>query len=58
MDNNELQVEDISELKRKVLNPVSKFNQAFRHYPELLTQIDKQGFTKPSPIQVCTGCIN
>jgi len=51
MDNNELQVEDISELKRKVLNPVSKFNQAFRHYPELLTQIDKQGFTKPSPIQ-------
>jgi len=50
-ENNELQVEDISDLKRKVLNPVLKFNQAFKHYPELLTQIDKQGFTKPSPIQ-------
>ncbi|XP_029730158.2 probable ATP-dependent RNA helicase DDX43 [Aedes albopictus] len=32
-------------------NPVQTFEQAFREYPELLEEIKKQGFAKPSPIQ-------
>ncbi|KAL7289251.1 hypothetical protein TKK_0017188 [Trichogramma kaykai] len=32
-------------------NPVQTFEQAFRHYPEILDEIKKQGFEKPSPIQ-------
>ncbi|EAT37615.1 AAEL010402-PA [Aedes aegypti] len=32
-------------------NPVQTFEQAFHEYPELLEEIKKQGFAKPSPIQ-------
>ncbi|CAH4038815.1 probable ATP-dependent RNA helicase DDX43 [Pieris brassicae] len=32
-------------------NPVLTFEQAFKDYPEILDEIRKQGFTKPSPIQ-------
>lgn len=32
-------------------NPVTTFEQAFHDYPELLEEIKKQGFVKPSPIQ-------
>lgn len=32
-------------------NPVETFEQAFSHYPDILTEIRKQGFTEPSPIQ-------
>lgn len=32
-------------------NPVETFEQAFSNYPEILEQIRRQGFPKPSPIQ-------
>lgn len=34
------------------MNPVLTFDHAFCHYPEIIDEIDKQGFEKPSPIQV------
>lgn len=36
---------------RPIPNPVITFEQAFQHYPEILKEIYKQGFKKPSPIQ-------
>ncbi|XP_033225758.1 probable ATP-dependent RNA helicase DDX43 [Belonocnema kinseyi] len=35
----------------KVPNPVQTFEQAFGPYPEILQEISKVGFEKPSPIQ-------
>ncbi|KAK1118071.1 hypothetical protein K0M31_015350 [Melipona bicolor] len=35
-------------------NPIETFEQAFSDYPEVLDEIRKQNFTKPSPIQ-CQG---
>lgn len=32
-------------------NPVQTFEQAFHNYPEVLEEIKKQNFSKPSPIQ-------
>ncbi|XP_076763300.1 putative ATP-dependent RNA helicase DDX43 [Xylocopa sonorina] len=32
-------------------NPIETFEQAFESYPEILEEIRKQGFAKPSPIQ-------
>lgn len=32
-------------------NPVTTFEQAFEHYPEILLTIYKQRFTRPTPIQ-------
>lgn len=36
---------------RPIPNPVLTFEQAFQNYPEILSEIYKQGFTVPSPIQ-------
>ena len=33
------------------MNPVNQFYQAFHQYPDILATIQKQGFSKPSPIQ-------
>ncbi|ESP00563.1 hypothetical protein LOTGIDRAFT_112416, partial [Lottia gigantea] len=35
----------------RVPNPVETFQQAFQHYPDILAQIERLGFVKPSPIQ-------
>ncbi|XP_067126177.1 probable ATP-dependent RNA helicase DDX43 [Centruroides vittatus] len=32
-------------------NPISDFMQAFKNYPDILKEIEKQGFEEPSPIQ-------
>lgn len=32
-------------------NPVMTFDQCFADYPDMLNEIKKQGFEKPSPIQ-------
>lgn len=32
-------------------NPVQTFTQAFEHFPEILDEIQKNGFSTPSPIQ-------
>lgn len=36
---------------RPVPKPCPKFIHAFHDYPEILDEIDKAGFEKPSPIQ-------
>ncbi|EZA51431.1 putative ATP-dependent RNA helicase DDX43 [Ooceraea biroi] len=41
--------EETSELT--IPNPVETFEQAFKDYPDILQEIQKQGFTNPSPIQ-------
>jgi superfamily II DNA/RNA helicase len=37
--------------KHAVPNPVQTFEQAFRHYPEILEGIYRQRFEVPSPLQ-------
>ncbi|XP_076062840.1 putative ATP-dependent RNA helicase DDX43 [Oratosquilla oratoria] len=37
--------------KNPIPNPVAHFDQAFRHFPEVLEVIEKQEFVTPSPIQ-------
>lgn len=37
--------------ERSIPNPVTTFEQAFHNYPEILNEINKAGFEKPSPIQ-------
>ncbi|XP_053615472.1 probable ATP-dependent RNA helicase DDX43 [Plodia interpunctella] len=52
--NNDIQVKRTFDDKpglKPIPNPVMTFEQAFKHYPEILDEIYKQGFTKPSPIQ-------
>lgn len=36
---------------KPIPNPVRTFKQAFANWPEILDEISKQGFEKPSPIQ-------
>ncbi|CAK9811544.1 Probable ATP-dependent RNA helicase DDX43 [Anthophora quadrimaculata] len=43
------QENDIEECN--IPNPIETFEQAFEIFPEILEEIKKQGFTKPSPIQ-------
>ncbi|XP_003707581.1 putative ATP-dependent RNA helicase DDX43 [Megachile rotundata] len=55
--NNNIEVRYMFEEQEKSLeefdipNPIETFEQAFEDYPEILEEIRKQGFTKPSPIQ-------
>lgn len=37
--------------QKPIPNPVKTFYQAFHNYPEILDEIEKVGFTTPSPIQ-------
>ncbi|CAL4070731.1 unnamed protein product, partial [Meganyctiphanes norvegica] len=37
--------------KIPIPNPCKTFEQAFKHYPEILEELAAQGFEKPSPIQ-------
>lgn len=56
-ENNNISVSHVFEDKEgdeslpPILNPVWKFEQCFADYPDLLEEVQKQGFTKPSPIQ-------
>lgn len=54
--NNNISVSHVFEGKEDeplppIPNPVWKFEQCFADYPDLLEEVQKQGFTKPSPIQ-------
>lgn len=40
-----------SEKDTNIKNPCTKFEHAFHNYPEILDEIKKAGFEKPSPIQ-------
>ncbi|XP_022097065.1 ATP-dependent RNA helicase DBP2-like [Acanthaster planci] len=43
--------DDCKDSPRPILNPVRTFEEAFQHYPEILREIRKQKFEKPSTIQ-------
>lgn len=53
-ENNNIFVDDLNEEeeKRQIPNPCRTFLEAFELYPEIMENIDRVGFTKPTPIQV------
>ncbi|EDW67467.1 probable ATP-dependent RNA helicase DDX43 [Drosophila virilis] len=56
MENNNISVSHVFEAKdgetpTPIPNPVWTFEQCFAEYPDLLGEIQKQGFAHPSPIQ-------
>jgi len=53
-ENNNISVSKVFEQdipQSSMPKPVTKFEYAFEKYPDLLAEVQKQGFTKPSPIQ-------
>lgn len=53
-ENNDITCDDLKEgEKRCIPNPVCKFEDVFEHYPDIMANIRKVGFQKPTPIQVC-----
>lgn len=51
-ENNNIFVDDLLEgEKRTFPNPVCTFEEAFAHYPEIMDNINRVGFQKPTPIQ-------
>ncbi|NXY72833.1 DDX43 helicase, partial [Glareola pratincola] len=51
-ENNDIICDDLKEgEKRCIPNPVCKFEDVFEHYPDIMTNIRKVGFQKPTPIQ-------
>lgn len=55
-ENNNVFVDDLKEdgEKRSVPNPCSTFLEAFEAFPEIMENIERVGFVRPTPIQVCT----
>lgn len=53
-ENNNIFVDDLKEEgeKRPIPNPCRTFLEAFEFYPEIMENIDRVGFVKPTPIQV------
>uniref|UniRef100_UPI00398E625C probable ATP-dependent RNA helicase DDX43 isoform X1 n=1 Tax=Pristiophorus japonicus TaxID=55135 RepID=UPI00398E625C len=50
--NNNIICEDMIEgKKRQIPNPVCAFMEAFQHYPEIMANIKRVGFQRPTPIQ-------
>uniref|UniRef100_A0A663NC67 RNA helicase n=1 Tax=Athene cunicularia TaxID=194338 RepID=A0A663NC67_ATHCN len=51
-ENNNIICDDLKEgEKRCIPNPVRKFEDVFEHYPDIMANIRKVGFQKPTPIQ-------
>ncbi|CAM5131754.1 unnamed protein product [Natator depressus] len=51
-ENNNIICDDLKEgEKRHVPNPVCKFEDAFKYYPDVMANIRKVGFENPTPIQ-------
>ncbi|NXV70296.1 DDX43 helicase, partial [Molothrus ater] len=51
-ENNHITCDDLKEgEKRCIPNPVCKFEDVFEHYPDIMANIRKVGFQKPTPIQ-------
>ncbi|NXF45991.1 DDX43 helicase, partial [Oceanites oceanicus] len=51
-ENNNIICDDLKEgEKRCIPNPVCKFEDVFEHYPDIMANIRKIGFQKPTPIQ-------
>lgn len=51
-DNNKIMVQHLLGKGGHIPNPIRTFREAFRHYPEIMEEIRKVGFEKPSPIQM------
>lgn len=50
-ENMEISALDLSDEQKPIPNPVRTFDEAFRQYPEILKEIEKNKFVKPTPIQ-------
>ncbi|NWR92406.1 DDX43 helicase, partial [Furnarius figulus] len=51
-ENNNITCDDLKEgEKRCIPNPVCRFEDVFEHYPDIMANIRKVGFQKPTPIQ-------
>ncbi|NXT00795.1 DDX43 helicase, partial [Jacana jacana] len=51
-ENNNIICDDLKEgEKRCIPNPVREFEDVFEHYPDIMANIRKVGFQKPTPIQ-------
>ncbi|XP_034287791.1 probable ATP-dependent RNA helicase DDX43 [Pantherophis guttatus] len=51
-ENNSISCDDLKDgEKRRIPNPVCKFEDAFKHHPDIMANIKKVGFEKPTPIQ-------
>ncbi|XP_068039935.1 probable ATP-dependent RNA helicase DDX43 [Anomalospiza imberbis] len=51
-ENNDITCDDLKEgEKRCIPNPVCKFEDVFERYPDIMANIRKVGFQKPTPIQ-------
>ncbi|NWV82987.1 DDX43 helicase, partial [Dasyornis broadbenti] len=51
-ENNDITCDDLKEgEKRCIPNPVRTFEDAFEHYPDIVANLRKVGFLKPTPIQ-------
>jgi ATP-dependent RNA helicase DDX43 len=46
--------EEKNNIKLTIPNPIYEFAHAFHNYPEIMSEIAKQGFVEPSPIQCQT----
>lgn len=52
LENNNISVSYVfGDGSEQVPNPVMTFEQCFEHHPEILAEIYKQDFERPSPIQ-------
>lgn len=53
LDNNRIMVENYGESiqDRSIPNPVTTFAEAYADYPEIMEEMKKAGFVRPSPIQ-------
>lgn len=49
--NNNIKVKNLFGENENIPNPIQTFSQAFKNYPEVMTEIEKQGFQTPTPIQ-------
>lgn len=50
--NNNIMVSCDEDSEAHIPNPVRNFDDGFLHYPEILDELQRAGFTKPSPIQM------
>lgn len=52
-ENNNIMVQNLdTTVKVAIPNPVCSFDEAFGHYPDILSELTRAGFSKPSPIQM------
>uniref|UniRef100_F7B3B7 RNA helicase n=2 Tax=Ornithorhynchus anatinus TaxID=9258 RepID=F7B3B7_ORNAN len=50
--NNNIMCDDLKDgEKRPIPNPICRFEDAFQHYPDVMANIRKVGFKRPTPIQ-------